>query len=101
VVGGRSRRRLAALAVVVLAGAACLGFTWDSSRTADRGHETTAVVAHHHTAASMHLDGVAAIATVAVAALLWSTERVSRRRAHVPLVTSMVRRRGPPLLLAY
>jgi len=101
VVAAPWRRRLAACAVVVLAGVACLGLARDSSGTGERGNATIASAGHHQATASIHLDGVAATAAVAFAVQLWAAERVSRRRTCVPLATRLIRRRGPPHLLAY
>jgi hypothetical protein len=97
----RSTRHLAAFAVVVLAGAACLGLAWDSGRTGEPGRATIASAGHHQASPSVHLDGVLAIAAVAFAAQVWATQRISRGRLGAPVAMSCIRRRGPPQLSAY
>ena len=101
VVVGRPTRRLATLAVVVLALGACVGLAWDSGATIERGHAAIAIAGHHHASPPLHLEGVAALLMAALAAQLWATERISRTRVRVPAVASPVRRRGPPDLHAY
>jgi hypothetical protein len=101
VVVGRPTRRLATLAVVVLALGAFVGLAWESGATIERGHATIAIASHHHAAPPLHLEGVAALLMASLAAQLWTTERISRTRVCVPAAASLVRRRGPPDLPAY
>jgi hypothetical protein len=85
----------------LLVGAVCLGLSWDSNATGERGNATIARAAHHQPSPSSHVNGIAAVVTVVCAARLWSTARVSRVRRRVPAATNLVRPRGPPYFLAY
>jgi hypothetical protein len=96
-----SRRRVATVAIVVLAVGVVRGAARDSSSPGDRGHVTITAAAHHRAPASVHLDGVVPIAVSAFVGLLWAAERIVRFRAGVPAAASLIRRRGPPRLLAY
>jgi hypothetical protein len=77
------------------------GPSWDSGSPGDRTHVTIAGAAHHRAAASVHLDGAVPIAVALFFGLLWATERTSRLGVCVPAAAILIRRRGPPGLLAY
>lgn len=97
-----SRTPARLVAVLLLAGAVCLGLWSDPNGTGERGNATIASAVHHLPSPSMHLDGVVAIAVAAAAAaaLFWATDRLSLRCIAVPASKCAIRRRGPPVVVA-
>jgi hypothetical protein len=76
----------------------CFNTTQEPSATGERGKATFVSAVTHHAPASTQIDGMLTVGVAATVALAWALERTARVRVLVPVATTLIRRRGPPVI---